>query len=69
MESYIVKDTIRVDEGDKLFPESDKLCISILVIQKRILALKSEYVRKSESVIRSNRVTSVLYTKVSWTNK
>ena len=60
---------IRVVEGDKLYLENDKLCFSVPVFQERILVVKLEYLRKSESVIRSNIVTSVVCIEVSWTIK
>ena len=61
--------TMRVVKGDKLFSEKDKLCFSILVFQQRLLAVKSEYVSKLESGIRSNRFASIFFIKVSWTTR
>ena len=61
--------TMCVVKGDKLFSENDKLCFSVSIIQQRILAIKSEYVSRSESGIQSNRFTSIFITKVSWTTR
>ena len=61
--------TIRVVEGNKPFSENDKLSSNVQVCWQRILAANSEYVRKSESEIRCNRVMSVLHAKASRTTK
>ena len=59
--------TMHVVEDDRLFSENDRLCFNISIFCQRILAIKSEYVSRSESGMQSNRFTSVFFTKVSWT--
>ena len=61
--------TMRVDEGDKLVSESNRLYSNVQVRWQGILAVKSEYVRISESETRCHRITSVLSINTSWTKR
>ena len=48
---HVVKEIMRLDKDDRLFPKGDKFCYSASVIQKKILVVLSEYVSRSQPML------------------